>query len=95
MKKITSAALLAIQLTWMAALVFSLTAVGLQIFDVYRELMPGGVPLQATFGFDENSRVADPLFRDPENGDFTLSENSPALALGFRPIDLTNVGHKE
>ena len=51
--------------------------------------------VQATFGFDENSKVADPLFRDPENGDFTLAENSPALALGFRPIDLTNVGHKE
>lgn len=58
MKKVSSAALLALQLTWKAALVFSLTAVGLQIFDVYRELMPGGVPLQAAFGFEELLRSA-------------------------------------
>lgn len=32
------------------------------------------------------SRIADPLFADPEGGDFTLRADSPALALGFRPI---------
>ena len=53
MKKITSAALLAIQLTWKTVLlVFALT-LGLQIFEVFRELMPGGVPLQTTFAFEE------------------------------------------
>ena len=53
MKKITSAALLAIQLTWKTALlVFALT-LGLQIFEGFRELMPGGVPLQTTFAFEE------------------------------------------
>ena len=52
MKKITSAALLALRLTWLSVLLYALTAVGLQIFDGYRELMPGGVPLQATFGFE-------------------------------------------
>ena len=58
MKKVSSAALLAIQLTWKTVLVFSLAAVGLQIFYVYGELMPGGVPLQAAFGFEELLRSA-------------------------------------
>ena len=58
MKKITSAALLAIQLTWkMVLLTFALT-LGLQIFDGFRELMPGGVPLQTTFGFEQLLRSA-------------------------------------
>ena len=52
MKKITSAALLALKLTWLSALLYPLVAVGLQIFDVFRNLMPGGVPLQVTFGFE-------------------------------------------
>lgn len=43
-------------------------------------------------GRDLHSRVADPGFADPENGDFTLSADSPALALGFVPIDLNAVG---
>ncbi|HQK95123.1 MAG TPA: right-handed parallel beta-helix repeat-containing protein [Armatimonadota bacterium] len=43
-------------------------------------------------GMDVDSIVADPLFVDPENGDFTLRPESPALKLGFRPIDLSAVG---
>jgi parallel beta-helix repeat protein len=43
-------------------------------------------------GFDPHGRVADPLFRDPANGDYTLKPGSPALALGFQPIDLSQVG---
>jgi len=38
-------------------------------------------------GQDAGSQHADPLFRDPDRGDFTLRPNSPALALGFKPID--------
>ncbi len=41
---------------------------------------------------DAHSRVADPKFVDAENRDFTLQPDSPALALGFRPIDMTGVG---
>ena len=41
---------------------------------------------------DAESVVADPLFVDPENGDFTLKPESPALKLGFRPIDVSIVG---
>lgn len=43
-------------------------------------------------GRDIHSQVADPLFADPEHGDFTLAANSPALALGFVPIDMSTVG---
>ncbi|MBT3375405.1 MAG: hypothetical protein HN742_14435 [Lentisphaerae bacterium] len=43
-------------------------------------------------GNDVGSIVADPLFADPENGDFNLSANSPALTLGFKPIDLSDTG---
>lgn len=58
MKKYTSAALLALKLTWkMVLLTFTLTLV-LQIFDGFRELMPGGVPLQTAFGFENLLRSA-------------------------------------
>ncbi len=44
-------------------------------------------------GHDKHSLVADPLCRGPENGDFTLSPDSPAIKeLGFEPIDLSRVG---
>ena len=34
----------------------------------------------------------DPLFRDPRGGDFTLREDSPAFALGFKPFDWRRAG---
>jgi hypothetical protein len=43
-------------------------------------------------GKDEGSIVADPMFVDPANGDFSLKPGSPALKLGFKPIDLSNTG---
>jgi hypothetical protein len=43
-------------------------------------------------GQDKNSRVADPLFADPENGDFRLRDGSPAPQLGFEPWDFSQVG---
>ena len=46
-------------------------------------------------GLDAHSLNADPLFADPENGDFALPENSPAFLIGFKPIDLTKVGPQE
>lgn len=52
MKKITSAALLAIQLSWKTVLAMFLASVVLQIFYAFQELMPGGVPLQATLGYE-------------------------------------------
>lgn len=52
MKKYTSTALLALQLTWKTVLAVFLAAGIGQFFALYRELMPGGVPLQTTFGFE-------------------------------------------
>ena len=44
-------------------------------------------------GHDRHSLVADPLCTDPENDDFTLAEESPAIVeMGFQPIDLSDVG---
>lgn len=43
-------------------------------------------------GYDRHSAVADPRCHDPERGDFTLAEDSPALALGFQPVDMADVG---
>jgi hypothetical protein len=43
-------------------------------------------------GIDAESVVADPRFTDPANGDFTLKPDSPALALGFQPLDLRAAG---
>ncbi|MCK5801414.1 MAG: right-handed parallel beta-helix repeat-containing protein [Lentisphaeria bacterium] len=43
-------------------------------------------------GYDQNSLIADPLFLDAEKWDFRLAANSPALALGFKPIDISTAG---
>ena len=43
-------------------------------------------------GFDTHSVIADPMFVDPVNDDFRLRANSPALKLGFQPIDLSKIG---
>jgi hypothetical protein len=43
-------------------------------------------------GVDAHSQAVDPLFVDPDNGDFRLRPNSPALKLGIVPIDLSTVG---
>ncbi len=43
-------------------------------------------------GHDENSVIADPLFVAPGKYDFRLKDDSPALKLGFKQIDLSAVG---
>lgn len=43
-------------------------------------------------GVDTHSLAVDPLFVDPENGDFRLKPNSPALKLGFIPFDISKAG---
>ncbi len=43
-------------------------------------------------GVDEHSMAVDPLFVDPENGDFRLQPDSPALRMGIVPIDLSEIG---
>jgi hypothetical protein len=41
---------------------------------------------------DQDSLIADPLFRNPSSYDFHLQPGSPAEKIGFHPIDLTAVG---
>jgi hypothetical protein len=41
---------------------------------------------------DLNSVIADPLFVAPQQCDFRLQSNSPAIKLGFKPIDRSYVG---
>jgi len=55
-------------------------------------------PLDQTFaqwqasGQDEGSLIADPQFVDAKGYDFRLKPGSPALALGFQPIDTSTCG---
>jgi len=56
---------------------------------------PGTLTLDAwrrDTGQDLNSRNADPLFASSEQRDFTIHSGSPAIELGFKPIDLSRVG---
>jgi len=41
---------------------------------------------------DRNSTIADPLFVDVENENFTLKPDSPALKLGIKQIDFSKIG---
>src|SRR5207244_3363977 len=41
------------------------------------------------------SVVADPMFRNPDKGDFRLKPGSPAEAIGFMPLDLSGVGPRQ
>lgn len=41
---------------------------------------------------DAGSIIADPLFENPAARDFRLKANSPALAFGFKPIDVSTMG---
>ncbi|MFO1460022.1 MAG: right-handed parallel beta-helix repeat-containing protein [Verrucomicrobiota bacterium] len=43
-------------------------------------------------GQDSHSQIADPLLVDPAQPELGLRPNSPALSVGFVPIDLTGLG---
>ncbi|MBE0534177.1 MAG: right-handed parallel beta-helix repeat-containing protein [Phycisphaerae bacterium] len=54
--------------------------------DKWRQLLGGR--------FDRNSIVADPMFVDAANRDYRLKPESPALKLGFKPINTAAIGLK-
>ncbi|PYV17163.1 MAG: hypothetical protein DMG21_09210 [Acidobacteria bacterium] len=43
-------------------------------------------------GYEKDSIMADPLFVDPAHDDYRLKPESPALKLGFVPIDVDEIG---
>jgi len=45
-------------------------------------------------GYDLNSLIADPLFKDPRNGNYSVKENSPALSMGFKNFPMNEFGHR-
>jgi hypothetical protein len=45
--------------------------------------------------YDQNSDIAEPLFVDRGNHDYTVDEASPALDLGFVNIDQDSIGLKD
>ncbi len=45
-----------------------------------------------TEGVDKNSKAVDPLFVNPEKGDFRFKPDSPALKMGIVPIDMSLIG---
>ena len=47
------------------------------------------------FGLEKDSIIADPKFKDVKNYDFTLTEDSPAFKIEFKPIDLKDVGPRK
>jgi hypothetical protein len=51
--------------------------------------------LTQKFGWDENSIVADPMFVDPENGDYRVKEGSPAFDIGFKNFPMDQFGVKK
>lgn len=58
---------------------------------------PGGLTLdqwREQRNQDKHSAIADPGFVDPEKGDFHLKPDSPALALGFKPFDVSTAGRQ-
>jgi hypothetical protein len=72
-------------------------------FNLFFDARPGATPESMKFaggtvaqwherGHDVHSLITYPLFVAPDHFDFRLQENSPALKLGFRPIDLSHVG---
>src|SRR5207249_1806981 len=46
-------------------------------------------------GMDRNSILADPLFVNPEKGDFRLKDGSPARKLGFVPLNVAEAGPRK
>lgn len=48
--------------------------------------------MQEQYALEAHSISADPMFVDVANGDFRLKPGSPALKLGFKPIDISRIG---
>ena len=72
-------------------------------WNLYFDARPAATPAAMRFGdatldqwrargHDLHSIITDPHFAAPKNNDFRLTKDSPALKIGFRPIDMRQVG---
>ena len=43
-------------------------------------------------GKDQNSIAADPLFTDPDHGDFSVPDHSPLIKLGIKRLSIKQAG---
>ena len=56
---------------------------------------PKILSFSARLGWDENSILGDPMYVDPENGDFRVKDGSPALKIGFKNFPMDQFGVKK
>lgn len=73
-------------------IVFS--ALGCVLYDPVIKGIPG-IDSFTTWrdrGFDKNTITADPRFTDFDRDDYSLKTKSPAFRVGFKPIDISDVG---
>jgi len=56
--------------------------------------LPGGGTMARwrEMGYDKHSVIADPMFVDPVRANYALQPNSPAIKLGFLPVDESRIG---
>lgn len=62
------------------------------VIDFYGIRMTMTIEKWQERGFDQHSVVADPMFVDPEHGDYRVKAGSPALKLGFQNFPMDNFG---
>ncbi len=72
-------------------------------WNIYFDSRPEAKPESMTFagatldqwrqrGHDTHSIITDPGFIAPQRNDFELRADSPAIRLGFQPIELRGIG---
>jgi hypothetical protein len=84
----------AMNLIWDISKPINIAKIKLDTADVVKEdnQIAFSIEEWQKMGYDAFSIFEDPMFKDSLNGDFSLSENSPAYDIGFKPIDVSAVG---
>ena len=74
----------------------SMTAKGKRVDEnIYVAKFSGIKDRYTKFGWDINSIVVEPQFVDPAKGDYRVSDNSPAVELGFKNFPMDQFGVKK
>ena len=60
--------------------------------EKYRFFGDHDIAYMREHGMEDGSIIADPGFADAAHYDFTLPEDSPAYAIGFKKLDPSDVG---